>query len=32
MFADLARHIVTDLQANPEWQLEITDEAGKPAG
>jgi len=30
MFADFARHIVAELQTNPEWQLEVADEAGKP--
>jgi hypothetical protein len=27
--ADLARDIVTDLKAEPEWLLEATDEAGQ---
>ena len=29
MFVDFARHIVTELQTNPEWQLEVADEAGE---
>jgi len=30
MFADLARLIVTELKVDPEWQLDVADEAGKP--
>ena len=29
VFADLARDIVSDLRAEPEWLLEATDEAGQ---
>jgi hypothetical protein len=29
MCADLARDIVTELEAEPEWLLEATDEAGQ---
>jgi hypothetical protein len=30
MFVDMARDIADDLQSKPKWQIEVTDEAGKP--
>jgi hypothetical protein len=30
IFADLARGIAHGLGSNPKWQIEVTDEAGKP--
>lgn len=30
MFVDLARDIAGELQSNPEWRIEVSDEAGKP--
>jgi hypothetical protein len=30
MFADMARDIARDLSKNPEWQIEVADERGKP--
>jgi hypothetical protein len=30
MFADLARDVTDDLENNPEWQMEVADESGKP--
>jgi hypothetical protein len=30
IFSDLARSFAHDIDANPEWQIEVTDEAGKP--
>ncbi len=30
MFADMARDIADELQSNPEWKIEVADEAGKP--
>jgi hypothetical protein len=29
MFVDMARDIAGELQSNPEWQIEVADEAGK---
>jgi hypothetical protein len=29
MFVDMARDIAADLQSNPNWQIEVADEAGK---
>ena len=29
MFADVARDIAKDLQSTPEWQLEVSDDAGR---
>jgi hypothetical protein len=30
MSADMARDVAGDLENNPEWQIEVTDESGKP--
>ena len=30
MFADRARDIAGELPSNPDWQIEIADEGGKP--
>jgi hypothetical protein len=30
MFADMARDVARDLENNPEWQMEVADESGKP--
>jgi Domain of unknown function (DUF6894) len=30
MFADMARGIADGLGSNPEWQIEVADETGKP--
>jgi hypothetical protein len=30
MFADVARGVAGDLEKNPEWQMEVADESGKP--
>jgi hypothetical protein len=30
IFSDLARSFAHDIEANPAWQIEVTDEAGKP--
>lgn len=30
IFSDLARSFAHDIDAHPEWQIEVTDEAGKP--
>jgi hypothetical protein len=30
MFADMARDIADELPSNPEWKIEVADEAGKP--
>lgn len=29
MFADVARDIAKDLQSAPEWQIEVSDDAGR---
>jgi hypothetical protein len=29
MFADMAREISDQLQSNPDWQIEVVDDAGK---
>lgn len=29
MFADMARDISSQLQSMPDWQIEVSDEAGK---
>jgi uncharacterized protein DUF6894 len=30
MFADMARDVACDLESNPQWQIEVADEGGKP--
>jgi hypothetical protein len=30
MFADMARDVAGDLEKHPQWQMEVTDESGKP--
>jgi hypothetical protein len=30
MFVDMARDIADELPSNPEWKIEVTDEAGEP--
>jgi hypothetical protein len=30
MFADMARDVASDLENNPEWQMEVANESGKP--
>jgi hypothetical protein len=30
IFSDLARSFGNDIEANPEWQIEVTNEAGTP--
>jgi hypothetical protein len=30
IFVDVARDVARDLETNPQWRMEVTDEFGKP--